>query len=284
MSNGCRGFQQGRRRLASTRPASSHLEPALLSSAVRPGPLHFTLALFTAAWGCRGAVRSGGSTTHLADCIALAIVHTWLLAGSSSTKADRRAARVAPPGAIGPRVARGRSDGAFGPSLGKMLGAWGAAWWDAGVDPSTPPSATAAGLCPYPSSNNIAEFFGFRALLRRALHKRPTRVIFELDSLLVVKMMLGQWGCHRAHLRKLLAECHDLSVQLTQAGCKWHIRHIYREYNTIADHLAGICLDNHANVHNWPIDPPDTASDSEWTESTNAYGSEPSCESTSSEE
>ena len=105
---------------------------------------------------------------------------------------------------------------------------------------------------------------------------------------LVLKGYQGRWGCHRAHLRKLLAECHDLSEGLTQVGCQWEIRHIYREYNTIADHLAGVCLDNHANVHDWrAIEPPDTASDSAGsspTESTYAYGSEPSCDSTSSGE
>ena len=143
---------------------------------------------------------------------------------------------------------------------------------------------TAAGICPDPSSNNIAEFYGFRAALRRALRKRPHRLVFELDSLLIVMMMKGRWGCHRAHLRVLLAECHDLGVQLTRAGCHWDIRHIYREFNRVADGLAGACLADPDTAHAWQLEGlPDSGSESEWlspTESTNASGSEPSCEST----
>ena len=96
-------------------------------------------------------------------------------------------------------------------------------------------------MCPHPSSNNIAEFFGFRASLRRALRLAPPRLVFELDSLLVVMMMSGKWGCHRQHLRVLLAEYYDLGEQLFKAGCDWSIRHGYREYNRVADQLAGDC-------------------------------------------
>ena len=67
----------------------SDLDPALC---------HLTVALFTAAWGCRGAVHRGGSVTHLSACIARALNHPWLLSGSSSTASERRAARIrAPP-------------------------------------------------------------------------------------------------------------------------------------------------------------------------------------------
>ena len=183
-----------------------------------------------------------------------------------------------PPRALPPQSDRARSDGGFGRSEsdGLLTGVWGAAWWDAGVDPGLPPTDTAAGICPDPSSNNIAEFYGFRATLRRALGHRPPRIVFELDSLLIVMMMQGRWGCHRAHLRVLLAECYDLSEALTRAGCEWDIRHIYREYNEVADNLAGLCLADPAHAHawrsGWALLEPD--------ESTNASGSEPSCEST----
>ena len=103
--------------------------------------------------------------------------------------------------------------------------------------------------------------------------------MFELDSLLIVMMMQGRWGCHRKHLLVLLAECYDLSVLLTRAGCNWSIRHIYREYNAVADALAGACLQNSANEHDWRLAVPDSDSDSDWfglTESTTAAGSTPS--------
>ena len=64
-------------------------------------------------------------------------------------------------------------------------------------------------------------------------------LVFELDSMLVVMFMLGMWGCHRNHLRVLLQECHDLGEALTFRGCTWTIRHVYREYNIVADQLAG---------------------------------------------
>ena len=107
-------------------------------------------------------------------------------------------------------------------------------------------------MCPHPSSNNIAEFFGFRASLRRALRLAPPRLVFELDSLLVGMMMSGKWGCHRQHLRVLLAECYDLGEQLSQAGCDWSIRHVYREDNRVADQLAGDCLRDPRKAHESP--------------------------------
>ena len=60
--------------------------------------------------------------------------------------------------------------------------------------------------------------------------------------------MSGRWWCHRRHLRDLLTECYDLGEQLTQAGCAWSIRHIYREFNQVADKLADDCLRNAANA------------------------------------
>jgi len=73
-------------------------------------------------------------------------------------------------------------------------------------------------------------------------------MVFELNSLLIVMQMSGRGGCHRRHLRDLLAECYDLGEQLTQAGCAWTIRHIYSEFNQVADKLAGDFLSNPANA------------------------------------
>ena len=65
-------------------------------------------------------------------------------------------------------------------------------------------------------------------------------------------MMSGLWSCHRKHLLTLLKECYDLGDQLTAAGCAWAIRHIYREFNTVADKLAGDCIaSGFATDHNW---------------------------------
>ena len=77
--------------------------------------------------------------------------------------------------------------------------------------------------------------------------RNPGRLlIFEFDSMLVVMMMSGIWGCHRAHLRPLLAECYDMAEGLTALGCHWGLRHVYREYNTVADKLASDCIQHPA--------------------------------------
>ena len=52
--------------------------------------------------------------------------------------------------------------------------------------------------------------------------------------MLVVMMMSGTWGCHRL-------------------GCHWVLRHVYREYNTVADKLAGDCILNPATAGFSPI-------------------------------
>ena len=88
------------------------------------------MALFTAAWGCRGAVHRGGPVTHLSACIARALNHPWLLSGSSSTASERRAARIRAPPLLPLAWGLYRCDGVFAESpLGGMVGAWGAAWW-----------------------------------------------------------------------------------------------------------------------------------------------------------
>ena len=94
----------------------------------------------------------------------------------------------------------------------------------------------------------MAEYFGLREALRRALRVLPPLLVFELDSMIIVMQMSGRWGCLRRNLRDLLAECYDLGEQLTQTGCAWSRRHIYREFNQVADKLAGDCLSDPANA------------------------------------
>ena len=99
----------------------------------------------------------------------------------------------------------------------------------------------------------LPNFFGLRECLRRALRNPGRLLIFELDSMLVVMMMSGIWGCHRAHLRPLLAECYDMAEGLTALGCQWVLRHVYREYNKVADKLAGDCIQDPASAGPSPL-------------------------------
>ena len=85
-------------------------------------------------------------------------------------------------------------------------------------------------------TENERDGFGLRECLFKALRDPPPSAIFGLDSLLVVMMMSRLWGCHRKHLLTL-QECYDLGEQLEAAGCSWFIRHIYREYNTVAERV-----------------------------------------------
>ena len=59
-------------------------------------------------------------------------------------------------------------------------------------------------------------------------------------------MMSGTCGCNRAHVSPLLGECYDMAEGLTALACHWVLRHVYREYNTVADKLAGDCILNSA--------------------------------------
>ena len=85
-----------------------------------------------------------------------------------------------------------------------MVAAWGAAWWDVDASTADPPDASASGVLADPATSNMAEFTGLRACLRRALRTPRPQLVFEGDSMLVVMMMTGKWGCHREHLRVLL--------------------------------------------------------------------------------
>ena len=230
------------------------LSHVFFNTPTTPDHFHLILATFTAAWACRGALRRGNARTRLPEFLIRCIQHPYLLAGGSASKRERRLARVSPPKPLPHLAGLYQADGALALNPQQVLmGAWGAAWWEAGVGRASPPTASAAGLCPDPCTNNIAEFFGLRECLRRALRNPGRLLIFELDSMLVVMMMSGIWGCHRAHLRPLLAECYDMAEGLTALGCQWVLRHVYREYNKVADKLAGDCIQDPATAGPSPL-------------------------------
>ena len=189
------------------------------------------------------SVLRGTPAAHVAESIVRAIHHPWLLAGGASSKRERRAARIRVPRALPALAGRYRFDGGFSLSpAGIPTGAWGAAFWAPGNSDSDPQTVSASELCPDPSTNNIAEFFGFRECLRRAIRNPLPLIVFEGDSMLVASLMAGRWGCHRAHIRELLNECYDLGEHLSSLNCTWFVRHIYREINEVANDLASECI------------------------------------------
>jgi len=216
----------------------------------QPLHLHFLLAVFASAWFVRGGCIRGPRPTQdrLVCMVVRGIQFPWLHSGLTLSRKERRKEKIKPPLLHPQHVARYRWDGAFGANEdGQMVGGWGAAFWDndAMPDGETPdsPDAVASGVCPDPSTNNIAEFFSLRACLQRAVKDPRSRLVFEGDSMLVVNLMEGVWACHRGHLRGLFQNCRDLSDLLEDLGCEVIIRHIYREFNTVADALSKTGLD-----------------------------------------
>ncbi len=53
-----------------------------------------------------------------------------------------------------------------------------------------------------------------------------------------MNFMNGIFGCHAPHLRVLFEKCRQLGHRLSSLGIRWSVRHIYREYNTVADELS----------------------------------------------
>ena len=158
-----------------THPGS--LSHVFFNTPTAPDHFHLILATFTAVWACRGAIRRGNSRTRLSEFLIRCIQHPYLLAGGSASKRERRQARVSLPKPLPQLAGLYQADGALALNPQHVLtGAWGAAWWEAGVGRASPPTATAAGLCPDPCTDNIAKFFGNRECIRRAL-RNPGRLL-----------------------------------------------------------------------------------------------------------
>ncbi len=69
-----------------------------------------------------------------------------------------------------------------------------------------------------------------------------SRVIFEMDSKLLVNQVRpygkGKFACRSPTLQPLFLTCVDLGRQWMDSGITWEIRHIFSEYNQVADSLA----------------------------------------------
>jgi ribonuclease HI len=200
------------------------------------------IAFFDAVWIVRSTVLGSttGSQAVLAALIVSSVRCPWLLATMPSLdRAARRALRVRPPiPIVGAFVYRadGSSRMVGEPWLGVYIAGWGAACWSPESAGFGHPSNTSAGIAT--GTNNMAEFEGLRAIVAHALSTRRAHVVFELDSLLLVKFMNGEFGCHAPNLRGLFEECRQLGNRLSSNGIKWSVRHIYREFNTVADELS----------------------------------------------
>jgi probable phosphoglycerate mutase len=95
------------------------------------------------------------------------------------------------------------------------------------------------------ATNNVAEYRGVIAGLRRARALGARRVRVRADSLLVVNQQKGLWKVKNAALRPLSEEAARLARDFEKVV--WE--HVPRERNRHADALANRAMDNQGNVH-----------------------------------
>jgi ribonuclease H / adenosylcobalamin/alpha-ribazole phosphatase len=104
------------------------------------------------------------------------------------------------------------------------------------------------------ATNNVAEYRGVIAGLRRAKELGARRVRVRADSLLVVNQQKGLWKVKNAALRPLS----DEAAQLARGFDRVIWEHVPRERNRRADALANRAMDDQGRVDRPRPDPRDT--------------------------
>lgn len=87
-------------------------------------------------------------------------------------------------------------------------------------------------------TNNQAEYHALIEGLKAVKPWRPDRLEILLDSKLVVEQVKGQYKIKEPELQKLHAE----AIRLLD-GVPYEIKHVKREDNRGADHLANMAID-----------------------------------------
>lgn len=87
-------------------------------------------------------------------------------------------------------------------------------------------------------TNNQAEYHALIEGLRTVKEWKPDRLEILLDSKLVVEQMKGQYKIKDAELQRL----HAQATRLLD-GLPYEIKHVAREENRGADHLANMAID-----------------------------------------
>ncbi len=109
------------------------------------------------------------------------------------------------------------------------------------IDAATGEVLSELGLYVGIASNNVAEYKGMIAGVRRALVLDPTADLhIRMDSKLVVEQMSGRWKIKHPDMRDLAREAHEvLAAANTTAVFEW----IPRAENSRADRLANEAMD-----------------------------------------
>ena len=89
------------------------------------------------------------------------------------------------------------------------------------------------------ATNNVAEYSGLVAGLRKALELQEPYVEVVSDSELLVKQMRGEYRVKNEALRALFVEATGLARQIASV----EYRHVKRAHNELADRLVNEALD-----------------------------------------
>ena len=89
------------------------------------------------------------------------------------------------------------------------------------------------------ATNNVAEYSGLIAGLRRAVELKVASVELVSDSELMVKQMRGEYRVKNEALQGLFREANHLAGQLGSV----EYRHVKRAHNELADRLVNEALD-----------------------------------------
>jgi ribonuclease HI len=107
------------------------------------------------------------------------------------------------------------------------------------IDPDTGEVLAEISLYGGIASNNVAEYKGMIAGVRRAIEIDPgAELLVRLDSKLVVEQMMGRWKIKHPAMAELAAEAREVLTG-TPVRFEW----ISREINTRADKLANLAMD-----------------------------------------
>ena len=87
-------------------------------------------------------------------------------------------------------------------------------------------------------TNNQAEYHALIEGLKAVKDWKPDRLEIYLDSKLVVEQIKGQYKIKEPELQKLHAQARQLLE-----GLQYEIKHVAREENRGADHLANMAID-----------------------------------------
>ncbi|MFH0987760.1 MAG: ribonuclease HI family protein [Parcubacteria group bacterium] len=90
------------------------------------------------------------------------------------------------------------------------------------------------------ATNNVAEYSAVILAMEKAKELGATELDFNLDSLLVVEQLKGNYKVKNADLAQLFMKVWNLSKHFERISYK----HIYREQNTAADALVNAALDS----------------------------------------